>query len=174
MSAFYGMQMPWDSFFVCLSFICITQNAKSEIEKCRTNWQTRHEKSNNVTNKNLAERKQWTYAHLEAVPIAVTQAWFTPHIMRYGFLRLRAKQIPGSMISAWMVRPKRMVTMYIPSCWPTFAGSSSSRILPAIKNMIPMGEYLKVNGDNLLQYLHGMMISCGNTYIELMISCCNT
>lgn len=46
---------------------------------------------------------------------------------------------------AWTSRPQITVTVYIPS-WPPIAEMSSiSTILPAIRNKIPMGAYLRMD-----------------------------
>ena len=49
----------------------------------------------------------------------------------------------GRMTAACRISPVSTVTMYMPSISPTLAGSSSDRILPVIRNMMPMGEYLQ-------------------------------
>lgn len=47
---------------------------------------------------------------------------------------------------AWMSSPQMTVTVYIPSCPPMAVISSISTILPAIRNKIPIGAYLRIDG----------------------------
>lgn len=49
----------------------------------------------------------------------------------------------GSVKTAWIKRPMMTVSMYMPSCWAVEARLAIPMILPAIRHMIPNGEYLR-------------------------------
>ena len=86
------------------------------------------------------------HTHLEAVPRAVIQACKMPLKKTAGFLRVITKYMILSVPQAWMMRPRMTVNMYRPSCEAVWDRLSILRICPAIRNMMPMGEYLQ-NGE---------------------------
>lgn len=47
---------------------------------------------------------------------------------------------------AWTSRPQMTVTVYIPNWLPMAVMSSISTILPAIRNRMPIGAYLRIRG----------------------------
>ena len=81
--------------------------------------------------------------HLEAVPMAVIQAGSRPLKYLAGLRLVMMKNMSESVMQAWMSSPVITVTMYMPSCSAVLARFSRLRILPAIRHMIPKGEYLQ-------------------------------
>ncbi len=81
-------------------------------------------------------------AYLDAVPRAVTQACSIPLKYKAGFFLVIMKYIRDSVPAACITSPRMTVNIYKPSCSAVLAKSSMLIILPAIKHMIPNGEYL--------------------------------
>lgn len=52
------------------------------------------------------------------------------------------KNIAGRIKPPWISRPTMTVTMYIPSCLATTSRSPMAAIFPAIRDAMPIGEYL--------------------------------
>lgn len=84
--------------------------------------------------------------YLEDVPSAVISACNSPPMKTMGFFLVMMKYSVGRTTMAWMSRPQITVTVYIPSWLPMVVISSISTILPAIRNRIPIGAYLRING----------------------------
>lgn len=94
--------------------------------------------------------QEMSVTNLLAVPRAVTQACSMPRKKTAGFWWVIKKKMAGRVMIAWIIRPTMTVIMYKPSCCAVEARLAIPMILPAIRHMIPNGEYLKqyfvVNG----------------------------
>ena len=82
-------------------------------------------------------------SYLEAVPMAVIHAGSSPLKNFAGLRRVMIQNISDNVMQAWMSSPVMTVTMYMPSCSAVVAKFSRLRILPAIRHIIPKGEYLQ-------------------------------
>lgn len=59
-----------------------------------------------------------------------------------GLFLVVTKNIAGRIKPPWIARPTMTVTMYIPSCLATTSRSPMAAIFPAIRDAMPIGEYL--------------------------------
>lgn len=83
--------------------------------------------------------------YLEDVPRAVMSACKIPPMKTKGFFLVTRKYSVGRTMMAWMSSPQITVIVYIPSWPPMDVMSSISTILPAIRNRIPIGAYLRID-----------------------------
>lgn len=96
-----------------------------------------------VTNKVKVLKKKNKYQYyLDAVPNAVIQACIIPLKNTAGFCRVKNQNIVGRVINAWNNKPNMTVTMYRPNIWAVAVKLLIDIILPAIRHIIPNGEYL--------------------------------
>ena len=80
--------------------------------------------------------------YLDAVAIAVIQAWTIPLKKIAGFCRVTSAKIPGNVITAWIKSPATTVTIYKPNIFAVSTRFTIDIILPAMRHIIPKGEYL--------------------------------
>ena len=82
------------------------------------------------------------HTYLEAEPRAKTQACSIPLKYSKGFFLTTTKYMMKIVPRVWMSSPRITVSMYNPSCSAVSARFGMLMILPAIRHMIPNGEYL--------------------------------
>lgn len=94
-----------------------------------------------VLKKGKEKKRKYQY-YLDAVPNAVIQACIIPLKNAAGFCRVKNQNIVGRVINAWNNKPNMTVTMYKPNIWAVAVKLLIDIILPAIRHIIPNGEYL--------------------------------